>query len=53
MEKVKYTSKEFVNLFPVVKDMINQKTSTIEQALVWMDHLLRTYSEDLLPNIDR
>ena len=52
MEKVKNDSIEFMSLFNVVKDMLNKKDNTAEQALVWMDHLLRIYSEKLLPTID-
>ena len=52
MEKVKNDSIEFMSLFNVVNYMLNKKYNTAEKALVWMDHLLRIYSEKLLPTID-
>ena len=52
MEKVKHTSIEFMNLFPVVEGMLTQKKIVAESALLWMDHLLRIYPEHLLPVID-
>jgi hypothetical protein len=52
MQKVKSTSGDFANLFPVVKEMLNEKNTIVEYALVWMDHLFRIYPEKLLTEID-
>jgi len=41
-----------MNVVPIVKDMLTQKNSTAESALIWMNHLLRIYSEKLMPQID-
>jgi vacuole morphology and inheritance protein 14 len=42
-----------MNVVPTVKEMLTEKnSSTAEQALIWMRHLLQIYAEKMLPTID-
>lgn len=53
MDKLKDSSKEFIDIMPTIQKMLKEKNSnTAEKALVWMRHLLQTYSDKLLPTID-
>ncbi|CAD8081924.1 unnamed protein product [Paramecium primaurelia] len=53
MEKVKNQSVEFMNIVPTIKEMLtDKKSNTAESALIWMKHLLETYSESLFPTIE-
>ena len=53
MDKLKNTNIEFVNVMQTVHHMFNEKnTGTAENALIWMKHLLQTYSDKLLPSIN-
>ena len=52
MDKIKDQSIEFMNVLPTVKEMLTEKkSSTAESALIWMRHLLQSYSDRLLPTI--
>lgn len=53
MERIKNESVEFINIVPIVKEMLTEKkSSTAESALIWMRHLLEIYSDKLLPIIE-
>lgn len=42
-----------MNIVPTIKEMLtDKKSNTAESALIWMKHLLETYSESLFPTIE-